>query len=194
MSDQETLRVGFVIGVTPDKWARAWRERGEHLELVPLEEDSIESALRAGDIDMALLRLPVDRDGLHVVRLYDEVPVVVVAADHAVAAYDEIELADLADEQWVLGVPEGLTPTTEQLPFPPMTPKDAVEVAASGSGVVLLPMSVARFLHRKDATYRPVVGVEPTTVVLTWRIDRDGDDTQAFVGVTKGRTARSSRG
>ncbi len=191
---EESLRVGFVIGVTPDKWARAWRERGGRIELVPLDEAAAEAALRTGDVDMALLRLPVARDGLHVVRLYDEVPVVVVGRGHPVAAYDEIDLADLGDEQWVLGVPDGLDPTSEQLAFPPMTPDEAVEVAASGTGIVLLPMSVARLLHRKDATYRPVVGVAPSTVALVWRTDRDDEDTQGFVGVTRGRTARSSRG
>ena len=48
-------------------------------------------------------RLPVDREGLHLVRLYDEVAVVVVARDHPVAAYEEIDLADLADEQFIGG-------------------------------------------------------------------------------------------
>jgi DNA-binding transcriptional LysR family regulator len=69
----EELRVGFVIGATPDKWARAWRERRpERLVLVPLAEDEQEGAVRRGDVDMALVRLPVDTEGLHCVRLYDE--------------------------------------------------------------------------------------------------------------------------
>ena len=47
---------------------------------------------------MCLVRLPVDRDGLHLIPLYDEQPVVVVSREHPVAAYDEIDVADLADE------------------------------------------------------------------------------------------------
>ena len=99
MSDT-TLRVGFVPGVTPDKWARSWRERPgrTRLRLVPQEESEVEAAVRSGDHDMALVRLPVEREGLHLVRLYDVVAVVVVARDHPVAAYDEIDLADLAAE------------------------------------------------------------------------------------------------
>lgn len=190
------LRVGYVPGVTPDKWARAWRERrdGVLLELVLVEEADAEQAVRDKRIDMALARLPVDRTGLHLVRLYDELPVVVVNREHPAAAYDEIELADLADEQFITGIPEGLIPRANQLTFPPMSAKEAVEVAAAGTGIAVLPMSVARLHHRKDVTHRPVRGPAPTTIALIWLTDRDDATTQAFVGVTRGRTPRSSRG
>ncbi|HEY5980858.1 MAG TPA: LysR family substrate-binding domain-containing protein [Microlunatus sp.] len=190
------LRVGFVAGVTPDKWARSWRERPGRirLHLVPQEESEAESAVRSGDVDMALVRLPVDRDSLHLVRLYDEVTVVVVARDHPVAAYDEIALADLADEQFIGGPPGDLTPGVEQLGFPGMSAQEAVEAVAAGTGIVVLPMSVARLHHRKDVVHRPVVGLPPTTIALIWRVDRDDELTQAFVGVVRGRTPRSSRG
>jgi hypothetical protein len=54
-------------------------------------------------------------------------------------------------------------------------------------------MSVARLYHRKDVATRPVTDLEPSTVALAWLVERDGEDTQAFVGVVKGRTANSSR-
>ncbi len=191
-----TLRVAFVPGVTPDKWARSWRERRGpvRLELIPLEAAEAEPAVRRGEADMALVRLPVDRTDLHLVRLYDEVPVVVVHRDHPVAAYDEITLADLAAEQHIGGPPGDLVVTVDQLDFPAMSDRDAVEVAAAGTGVVVLPMSVARLHHRKDVVHRPVRDLEPTAVALIWRVDRDDEVTQAFVGVVRGRTPRSSRG
>src|SRR5688500_1975298 len=112
-----TFRLGFVTGATPDKWAGLWRERErEPIVLVPLEEDEQERALRDGSVDMALVRLPVDRTGLHCVVLYDEVPVVVAGRDHLVAAADPaegVELADLADEQLVLPHRSGWSPTAE---------------------------------------------------------------------------------
>ena len=40
---------------------------------------------------------------------------------------------------------------------------------------------------------RVVTDLEPTTIALVWLLDRDDDVTQAFVGVTKGRTANTSR-
>lgn len=195
MTDQR-LRVGFVPGVTPDKWARSWRERrdGVRLELIPLEETDAEQAVRAGVVDLALVRLPVDRTGLHLVRLYDEIPVVVVSREHPVAAHEQIDLADLADEQFIGGPPADFEPTATQLDFPAMPATEAVGVAAAGSGVVILPMSVARLHHRRDAVHRPVRGLPPTTVGLIWLVERDDAVTQAFVGVVRGRTPRSSRG
>jgi DNA-binding transcriptional LysR family regulator len=190
------LALGFVTGSTPDRWAGRWRERypGEPLELVPVSEAEQETILRDGALDAALVREPVDRTGLHLVRLYEERPVVVVPADHVLTAYDEVALADLADEQHVLPPPPGLELREPQPTFPRMTQREAVEVVASGAGVAVMPMSVARLYGRKDVTHRPVTGTEPTNVGLAWLVDRDDEQLQRLVGVVRGRTARSSRG
>lgn len=189
-----TLRVGFVTGATPDKWARVWRERRrEALELVPVAEADQEARLRDGTLDMCLVRLPVDRDGLHLIPLYDEIAVVVVPRDHFATAGTEVELADLADEQLVLPHPSGWTPQAPQLDWPQMSEREAIEVVGAGSGVALVPMSVARLFTRKDVAARPVTDLPATTVALAWLTTRDDDDTQEFVGVVRGRTANSSR-
>jgi DNA-binding transcriptional LysR family regulator len=192
---EAALRVGFVTGATPDKWAGVWRQRypREPLELVPVTEADQERMLRDGSVHLALVRLPVDRDGLHAVTLYDEVPVVVAARDHLVSAAEEVTLADLADEQLVLPHPSGWRPDAPQLDWPPMTPREAVETVAAGTGIAILPMSVARLYHRKDLVHRPVLDLPPTTVALAWLRDRDDERAQRFVGVVRGRTARSSR-
>ena len=188
------MRLGFVTGATPDKWARAWRERRtEPLELVPLTEADQERAIRSGEVDLAIVRLPVDRDGLHLVRLYDEVPVAVAHRDHFIAAADEVTTDDLDDEQLVRPHVSGWTPRAEQLDWPPMTEPEAIETVAAGTGVVVVPASVARLFHRKDVVTRPVTDLDPTTVGLAWLVARDGDDVQAFVGITKGRTSRTTR-
>ncbi|MBM9459019.1 LysR family transcriptional regulator substrate-binding protein [Nocardioides sp. zg-536] len=196
----QQLRVAFAPGVTPDKWARAWRERHPRLplRLLPLEQDAPRAVLDDGTADMLLGRLPVDLDSpspLHCVRLYDEVPVVVASSEHFLAAADAdtpIDLAELDGEQLVLPHPSGWTPKVEQLDFPPMSVKDAIEVAAAGTGVVIVPMSLARLYHRKDVVQRPV-DLPPTTVALLWRRDADSDVHQDFVGVVRGRRPRSSR-
>lgn len=195
-----TFRLAFVTGATPDKWAARWRERHpkDRLELVPVEQADQERVVRDGTVDMCLARLPVDTTGLLVVRLYDEAQVVVVDREHVVSAVDEVELADLADEQLVTDPAQvpGWTEVAraDRLDWPAMTDREAVEVAASGAGVAVLPESVARVLHRKDAVHRPVVDLPPTTVALVWLAERDDDATQEMVGITRGRTARSSRG
>lgn len=188
------LRVGFVTGTTPDKWARAWRDRRrDGLELVPVTEQDQEPRLRDGTLDMCLVRLPVERAGLHLIPLYDEVAVAVVPQDHFATAGTEVELADLADEQLVLPHASGWTPEAPQLGWPAMSEREAIEVVAAGSGVAIVPMSVARLFSRKDVAARPVTDLPPTTIGLAWLVDRDDDDTQEFVGVVRGRTANSSR-
>lgn len=192
------FRLGYVEGATPDKWARRWRERRpERLELVLLTPEEQQVALDEGRVDVCVGRLPVDAERCHVVRLYEEVPVVVAPAEHLVAAADEVAMADLAEEQLVL--PPDTVPgwteisSVERLPFPPMSVKEAIEVVASGTGVVVVPMSVARLHHRRDVVVRPVVDGPVSRVALVWLRARDDERAQELVGIVKGRTARSSR-
>ena len=157
------------------------------------EADQLEG-VRDGSLDMALVRLPVDAQGLHCVRLYDEMQVAAASREHMIAATDdEITTADLVDEQLVRPHVSGWRPEAEQLDWPPMSEQDAIETVAAGTGVVILPMSVARLHQRKDVVTRIVSDLDPTTIALVWRLERDDEVTQAFVGVTRGRTARSSR-
>lgn len=176
------LRVSFVPGVTPDKWARTWAERMPRvrLELTPVEESEQTAVLYDGRAEMCFVRLPVDDEGLHVIPLYSEVPVVVAAKGHFVEAADEVTLDDLSGEI--------------VHPMPPLTAREAVETVAAGVGIVVLPMSVARLHNRKDVVHRPVSDAEETRIALAWRRDLDDERLQTFIGVVRGRRATSSRG
>ena len=203
MSDAVGFRVGFVPGVTPDKWARVWAERMPRrpLDLVPLGDRDGSALLRSGDLQMCFLRLPVDREGLHLIPLYDEQPVVVVGHEHPVAAYDQIDVADLAGEHLLQDpdeVPAWRDVAAEvadgtRHPVPPMDLRLAVESVAAEAGILIVPMSLARLHHRKDVTHVPVRGVPTTKVGLAWRRDADDDRVETFIGVVRGRTANSSR-
>ena len=175
-----TFTVGFVTGATPDKWARVWGERSkERLELVPVGEDAQLDGVRDGTHDMALVRLPVDREGLHLIPLYDEQPVVVVGIEHLATVVDEVTMDDLADDELIDWRRFGL--------------KDAIALAANGAGVVQVPMSVARLHARKDVTFRPVSDLPATSVGLAWRQDDEDPRVQTFIGIVRGRSANSSR-
>lgn len=178
------FRVAFVPGVTPGKWTRIWQQRLRHLplELTRVENDQQIAVLHARRADMCFVRLPVVRDGLNVIPLYREVPVVVVPNDHPVAAYDEITLDDLADEHL-------LDPGEAPL----RSVEEAIERVAAGTGVVIVPMSLARLHHRKDLTYRPVTGVAESEVGLAWLSSSTDPRVEQFIGIVRGRTKRSSR-
>jgi DNA-binding transcriptional LysR family regulator len=190
------FRVGYVTGATPYRWARTWRERRplDPLELVSIEHAEQESGVRAGLLDMALVREPLERSGLHLIQLYEETPVVVVPGDHVATAYDEVPLVDLADERFVLPAPPQLALRAEQPALPARSEREAVELVAAGAGIAVMPLSLARLYHRRDVTHRPVLGLDSTRVGLCWLVENDDIRVQVFIGIVRGRSERSSRG
>ena len=193
------FRLAYVPGVTPAKWVRVWNERMPDvpIELVPVEPTSGADPLRADAADIALLRLPLQRDGLSVIPLYTEASVVVVPKEHVIAAVDEVSVADLAEET----VLHPLDDVLDWVALPgeeaferPATTEDAMSHVASEVGVLVTPQSLARLHHRRDLTYRPVVDAPASQVGLVWITDRTTDLVDEFVGIVRGRTANSSRG
>ena len=181
-----------------------WAERMPRrpLDLQPLAGRDGIALVRSGELQMCFVRLPVEREGLHLIPLYDEQPVVVVSREHPVAAYDEIDVTDLAGEHLLQDpddVPAWRDVATEvaeggRYPVPEMTLRQAVESVAADAGVVIVPMSVARIHHRKDVVAVPVTGVPTTKIALTWLVDNEDDRVQTFIGVVRGRSANSTRG
>ena len=176
------LRVGFVPGVEPDRFLRRWKtaRRTAWLELVPIPLSRQGEALADGEVDMCFVRLPLDAEDLHVVPLWQERAAVVMGDEHVLSLLDEIGEEDLAGE-------------TE---IPAEHADDAarrIAVAATGAGITRVPLSLARLHHRKDAVWRPLHDGEPTRIALAWPRAADDALRQEFVGVVRGRTARSSR-
>lgn len=195
-----TFTLGAIPGATPGKWIDTWKERMPRtsLDLVPLTFADQRRALRAGEVDAALVRLPIDKGGLHVIPLYDEVPVVVCARDSHLTAAEELAAADLEGE--VLIVPDddvlgiSLPGTVPPRFAAPTDTGEAIATVAAGVGIVVVPMSLARLHHRKDVEYRPLRDGPSSTVALAWDADRTTPAVDAFVGIVRGRTANSSRG
>ena len=170
---------------------------------VPLELREISVATQRtalAEVDAALVRLPVENaDDLHVIPLYDELPVVVMSTESALtAADDEVTLADLSgevvivpdDDVLAVRIPDAATPACA----PPADTAEAIATVAAGVGVVIVPMSLARAHQRRDVEYRVLRDGPTSTVALAWPRDATTDDVETFIGIVRGRTARSSRG
>jgi len=170
--------VGHVPGVTLTKWRTIWRDRFPRtvLEIVEVEQPDQRRTLVADEVDVCFVRLPVDQDGLHVIRLYEEVPVAWVSKDHVVAAVDEVSLADLAEDDVF----------TDPTPF-------HIDLASIGEAVLHVPQSIARSQSRRDLVYRPITDAPSTTVALAWLKDNPNELIDEFIGVVRGRTENSSR-
>ena len=193
-----TFRLGVVPGATPGKWVDIWKQRMPRvtIELVPIEVSEQRATIE--ELDAALVRRPIDdADELHVIPLYDEVPVVVASAESHLMAADELTADDLAGEVLITPLDDVLGPL--ELPtvapnFPPLqTTADAIATAATGVGIVIVPMSLARLHQRKDAGYPPLVEGPTSSVGLAGLRDRTTEDVETFIGIVRGRTARSSR-
>lgn len=183
----------------PGKWAAAWREQlpyvSLHLDQLAVAEQR--AALDEGRVDAVLARLPIEPDGLHVIPLYEELPVVVVPADSHLTAADDLERADLAGEVLIVPADDVLAVDVRGTESPaftaPASTEAAIATVAAGVGIVIVPMSLARLHARKDVESRPLRDGPRSTVALAWSQDADGDDVQALAGIVRGRTARSSR-
>lgn len=194
-----SFRLAYVPGVSPGKWARTWAERVADvpLELSSMATDEAAGALRAGTVDAGLLRLPVDRAGMHAIPLYTETSVAVVPKDHEAAAVDEVSVADLADYVVLRPLDDCLaweTPPGTPARQRPATTQDAVDLVAAGVGLLIVPQSLARLHHRRDLTYRTVTDAPRSSVALAWLEERTTDLMEEFIGIVRGRTVNSSRG
>ena len=158
-------------------------------------------------------REPASTDGekYHSIRLYEELPVVILPVDHVLTVLDEVPVEELAEE--FLLQPASDIPAYEKVSrawresagriVPEgLTDKETIELVAAGVGLYIVPMSIARFYHRKDLTYRPVVGLDLYPVHLVWPRAPKGEPRseeleallQDFIGIVRGRTATSDRG
>jgi DNA-binding transcriptional LysR family regulator len=185
--------------VTPAKWARTWQERLPDVPLTLTQVPAAEAAalLRDAAADAALLRLPIDRTGLHAIPLYTETTVVVLPKDHALTAADDLSPEDIADE--IVLHPHDDTLDWEQPPglaaqHRPATTPEAVELVAAGIGLLVVPQSLARLHHRRDLTYRPITDVPQSNVALSWPEGETSELMEEFIGIVRGRTVNSTRG
>jgi len=201
--DAPSFRLAYVPGVTPGKWVRTWSERIPQtpLELIAMDVAACTDAIRTGRVQMAITRLPDalrhgDPGPHHTIELYQETTVVVVPKDHVFTAADEISVADLADEQllWPLDEPLVMAqrPGTA-VDHRPETTGDAMELVAAGTGVLLVPQSLARLHHRKDLVFRPVTDAPAGSVGLLWPAPTT-ELADEFIGIVRGRKPSSSRG
>jgi len=167
-----------VPGVTLTKWRTTWAERFPRtsldvIEVAPADQRRL---LEAGDLDLCFVRLPIETENLHLIQLWEELAVIWASKDHPVATFDEISLADLADELV-------LTEVTSA----------TIDLVGAGEAVLRVPQSIARTHSRRDFTYRLLTDAPPTTIGLAWLPENPNELIEEFIGVVRGRTANSSR-
>lgn len=185
----------------------------ENAEPAPIERVEVPENPFAHMSILRPYREPASTDGekYHSIRLYEELPVVILPTDHVLTVLDEVPVAELAEE--FLLQPASDIPAYEEVSrswressgriVPEgLNDQETIDLVAAGVGLYIVPMSIARFYHRKDLTYRPVPDLDTYPVHLVWPRAPKGEPRpeeleallQDFIGIVRGRTASSDRG
>ena len=121
----------------------------------------------------------LDPEDIHLVRLYDESPVIMVSKDHLLAAWTEddgdVGTDDRSETFWN-PADYASDPVSDPLDAPEEVAAGeqmAIQLVATGSGYTLLPASVARMFGQKTSSCCPPIciragkldwpGAEPPT-------------------------------
>ena len=137
------------------------------------------AGLDAGEVDLAVLRLPVVLTGLHTLTLYTEPRVALLPSDHPLACRTRIHLADLAGLPWITTAAQDpvwqayAQPTAERdkpdASVVVATLDEFLEAVIAGRGVGLAPASASRLYARPGVAFIEVADAEPSVGALAWR-------------------------
>ncbi|MET8243644.1 LysR substrate-binding domain-containing protein [Streptomyces sp. NPDC005202] len=177
------LVVGFRAGVVVTHALRAFGAAHPDVEVKArrVEWDDQEQLILDGTVDLAYVRRPIREQGLTLLPLFTEERVAMLPADHRLAGKQELALADLDGETWL----RYSDPRPEDLPI--RTIEEKFECVAAGTGITLVPQSVAEQYSRPDITYVPVPDAQPDQVFLAWEAGRRSPLIAAFAEVAQAR-------
>jgi len=181
------LAIGCVGSATYSLLPRLVRALGEELPgvdvsvrgemLVPAQI----GALLAGEIDLALLRPPVDHPGIRLETVRRDRLLVALPVGHSLTTRDELCVADLRDEQFITHAGHGRSVMNSMLMamcadagFLPQVRHEVAETStlvtlvAAGLGVAIVPAPTAA-LDIGGACYRPL---KPNTLGVDLAVGR----------------------
>ena len=185
------LRLGAIYTVGPYLLPHVVPLLHERAPQMPLmvEEDytaNLSTALRRGELDVAVVALPFDEPGIITRPLYDEPFVTLIPSSHPWRTRDRIECADLADETVLLLGP-GHCFRDQVLEFCPDCLQAGAglqrsmqggsletirHMVASGMGVTVLPCTAAgahSYSQRLVSIRRLAAPVPSRRIALAWR-------------------------
>lgn len=180
------LRVGFLASAANEatpKIIAAFQENrpGWRVDMRQGAWSDPTAGLDAGDVDVAILRLPFpEQESWQVEVLLSEPRCVILPDTHRLADRQEIRLRELWDEPFVAAPQETGSwrdywlATDERGGSRPRIgavtrhPDEWLTAIAGGSGVALAPQSAARFYPRPGLVFRPVPDISPSHVGVVW--------------------------
>jgi LysR family hydrogen peroxide-inducible transcriptional activator len=179
------LAVGAIPTIAPYLLPAAlegFARRCPHVELAVHEDvtRNLIAALVEGDLDLAVVALPIAEERLHLEPVLTEPLFAAVPRGHALARRRKITLRDLSQERFILlnemhCLGEQVLSLCRAHDCQPTIACRSAQIAtvqaliALGQGVSLLPDMACRADHGKQLVYRPLANEEPRrTIAAAW--------------------------
>lgn len=174
------LRLGHAwsaLGPHTTTVLRRWHRTHPDVPLELLRVDDASAGLASGQVDVAVVRSPVDLPDVHLELLFTEPRTAVLAADHPLADRASLGLSDLARYDVAVNTVSGTT-TLDLWPVG-ARPQRTIEVVntddwlaaiATGRAVGVSTTATAAMHPHPAVTYRPLTDVAPVEVHLAWRL------------------------
>jgi DNA-binding transcriptional LysR family regulator len=174
---ERELRIGFQWAL-PDPWIAetiATFEQATGASATLLRRDDIVTALRVGDIDLALVRTDLDAPDIAVAALFDEPRVAAVSRRSPLSARAKLSWQELGTYPLVINTVSGNT-------RPEMWPVDQrpdtviecgnydewIALVAAGRGVGATPASAARTHAHTGVVFLPLEDAPVVTLRVAW--------------------------
>lgn len=150
--------------------------------------------LRAGDVDVALIWLPVRESDLTVGPVIRTSPIyLMMSVNHPYAGRESVSLEDLADcvvprsaqpvpEYWEAALNPFHTPSGRPIPRGPATAtwQEVLAAVSAGTAVVPIQAEASRYYAWPDIVYVPIRDAEPSRWALIWRTAGETNLVRAF--------------
>ncbi|MGG2460927.1 LysR family transcriptional regulator [Streptomyces sp. RGM 3693] len=159
----QRLVVAFSAGLHVADAIRAFASRHPDVEtdVIPARWWEPDAPLRDGRAQVGYLRRSFDESGLRTIPIGNDPRVACMPVAHPLAGRQELTSADLDGEQ-MLDAPKRRTSSLEE----------KFELIASGHGIALIPLSVARSYSRPDLVHLPVTDAPGIETCLAVAADR----------------------
>lgn len=152
------------------------------------------AALRTGELDLAMVVLPISDGSLMQRHLFKDPLVLVMPTNHPLATRESVSLAQLQEYPFVMcpryrrtGFQHSILERCADVGFVPNVVQEVegktlmYELIARGVGISVVPES-SNHGHRAGVTYRPIVdGPKPVEMGAVWRKESDSALRRVFV-------------
>ncbi|MGQ4383943.1 LysR family transcriptional regulator [Streptomyces sp. SAS_270] len=194
---------GGLLPAIRSRFTSAYPEATVRLKQVSWEDPT--AGLADGAVDVAFVWLPLPDARRYAWTVVAEEPRLVALPDtHPLAAREEVDFADLADEPF-LALPGSAGPLRDywlaldardgrapRIGAEIASTEETYEALVAGLGVCLVAAGNAPLITLGGVTTRPVRGVGPSRYALAWRKEDDGRPlVRAYAQACRGRAPRS---